>query len=194
VAEAKSLPHPLDTHRRPGYLLPRNCPFIALEQMMKRKINLLVAIVALALTAIGLAPSAAHAATATAGNPYALCGLGFTIAKQERVVRFDDPAPVATFYLMYNRLTDSFCGVTIKTRYVGTSTETMAAVRGAAQTMVINSGPRFYVAGPVFDRPGDFGSLGRCVLYGASLTDPKGKQYFHETANPAIGWSLYCLP
>jgi hypothetical protein len=161
---------------------------------MKRTLGLVGAAAMLASTAIGVAAPAAHAESAAAVTPSVLCGPGFTLAKQENVVRFGDPVPAGTFNLMYNRFADTFCGVTVKTRFVGASTDTMAAVGGANPGMVVNSGPRLVIAGPVFDRTGDFASSGRCVLYGASVTDPQGNAYFHETANPAIGWSMYCLP
>jgi hypothetical protein len=135
----------------------------------------------------GAAP-AANAAGASAADPRLLCGPGYVGVRQEAVVRFDDPVPVARFHLMYNPFIDTFCGVTVKTRYVGVGTETMAAVGGVEGPMVINAGPRLLLAGPVYDRPDQ-----RCVLYGASLIAPDGQQYFHETANPAIGWSRYCL-
>jgi hypothetical protein len=166
---------------------------------MKRKLGLLV-IAALAFVGVGLAASPAQAApvahasaagSAAAYNPYVLCGPGYTLARSEGVVRFDDPVRVATFYLMYNPFLDRFCGVTIKSRFVGISTETMAGVGGASGTVIINSGPRLFFAGPVSDRP-TVDASGRCVLYGASLTDPQGNTYFHATANPAIGWSRYC--
>jgi hypothetical protein len=160
---------------------------------MKRKSGLLGVIATLAI-AVGSTAPAAHAATANPYNPYnpyALCGVGFTLARTEGVVRDADPTPVATFYLMYNQSTDKFCGITIKSRYVGVNTEAMAGVGGATGSVVTDSGPHSYFAGPVRDRPG-FGSTGRCVLYGASLTDPAGRTYYHKTANPAIGWSRYC--
>jgi hypothetical protein len=159
---------------------------------MKRKPGLLAVIATLALGAVGLTAPAAHAATVNPSNPYLLCGVGFTLARNEAVVRDGDPGPAATFDLMYNPITDTFCGITIKTRFLGVNTETMAGVGGASGTVITNTGPRLYHAGPVWEHPG-FGSTGRCVAYGASLTDPAGRTYYHQTANPAIGWSLYCL-
>jgi hypothetical protein len=153
-----------------------------------RRLAVLVALPLATLTAtIGAAPTA-HAATVSTADPHLLCGPGYVVARQEAVVRFGDPVPVARFHLMYNPFVDTFCGVTVKTRFVGVGTETMAAVGGVDGPMVVNTGTRLLFAGPVFDRPD-----ARCVLYGASLTAPDGQLYFHETANPAIGWSRYCL-
>jgi len=158
---------------------------------MTRTIRRFLALAALPLATlavtVGAAP-AAHAATAATADPHLLCGPGYVVARQEAVVRFGDPVPVARFHLMYSPFVDTFCGVTVKTRYIGISTDTMAAVGGVDGPMVINTGPRLLFAGPVYDRPDK-----RCVLYGASLTAPDGQMYFHETANPAIGWSRYCL-
>src|SRR3954468_10914877 len=106
---------------------------------MKRTLRRLAVLAALPLATlavtVGGAP-AAHAATAStatsaaAVDPHLLCGSGYVTARQEAVVRFDDPVPVARFHLMYNPFINTFCGVTVKTRFVGVSTETMAGVGG----------------------------------------------------------------
>jgi hypothetical protein len=147
-------------------------------------------VAAAALAAIGLTAAAAHA-DVNPTDPYAACGVGFALVRREAVVRTGEPAPAATFYLLYNPAIDTFCGVTSKDKYIGVDTETMAGVGGASGTVLTSSGRRLYFAGPVWERPG-LGSTGRCVAYGASLTDAVGNTYHHESANPAIGWSLYC--
>jgi hypothetical protein len=159
---------------------------------MKRKPALLGVIATLALAAVALTAPAAHAGAVNLDDPYASCGAGFTLARNEAVVRDGDPESVATFYLLYNPITDTFCGITIKSRYLGVATDTMAGVGGASGSVVTSSGPRLYFAGPIWEHPG-LGSAGRCVAYGASLTDPAGRTYYHQSANPAIGWSSYCL-
>jgi hypothetical protein len=159
---------------------------------VKQKLRVLAVITALAVVAIGAWAPAANAAV-NPFNPFASCGFGYTIAKQENVIAYGDPVPAARYFLMYNPTIDTFCGVTIKSLYVGVATDTSASVSGLSNTTHTDLGPRLFVAGPVKDHPFS-NELGRCVLYGASLTAPDGKSFFHETANPAIGFSLYCLP
>ena len=159
---------------------------------MKRVLGIFAVIAASVVAVIGAAAPAAHAAVNPI-NASALCGVGYTLAKQENVVAFGDPVPAATFHLMYNPSVDTFCGVTVKSLYLGVPTQTSADLLGVSGIVISNSGPRLFIAGPVVDRP--FSSeRGRCVAYGANLTAPDGKSYSHETANAAIGLSLYCLP
>jgi hypothetical protein len=155
---------------------------------MKRNPGFLGVVAMLLVAAIGLTAEGAHAAIVV---PYGSCGVGFTLVRKEAVVRADEAAPAAAFYLAYSVVTGTYCGITRKSRYIGVETETSAGVGGASGKVITSSGPQLYLAGPVWDRPG-FGSNHRCVLYGASLTAPDGRTYYHESANPAIGWSMYC--
>lgn len=147
----------------------------------------------LAATFLFAATMAAPAAQASV-NPYSpsvLCGLGYQVKVVEDVVRWNDPVPAAELYLLHNPTTNLFCAVTIKQLWVGVPTETSVGVIGGTGQDLHDSGWHYYYAGPVWQVPG-FGQP-NCIGYGASLTDPYGNIYYHESANPAIGYGVYCL-
>jgi hypothetical protein len=156
---------------------------------MRKLLRMAVLAVSLVFGLTAFAPTAS--ASVNPYNPYALCGFGYTLKVKENVVRYGDPLPAATLYVMYNPATNLFCGVTIKERYIGVPTETGVGMYGYNETYASDQGMHFYYAGPVWQL-GGFGGP-KCIAYGAHMTDPLGNHYYHESANPAIGVTPYCV-
>ncbi|WP_344320403.1 hypothetical protein [Streptomyces macrosporus] len=110
-------------------------------------------------------------------------------------MRFDDALPAGTVHIEYNPLTRSFCGFAVKSRWIGTATDMHVATVGAdMETTPLNSvsGPGFYAIGPSRQQAWEDGGK-NCVLFGARIADPQGKQYFHQSANPAVGFTRLCV-
>ncbi|MEV0693123.1 hypothetical protein [Streptomyces sp. NPDC050388] len=151
--------------------------------------------VALGALALGVAAAPAAAAPLAPSTVGDVCGAGYAYVHAEPIVRSDSTLPAGTVYVQYNAYTRSFCGFAVKSQWVGVATEMSVATVGSSGTANQSnsaSGPRLYSIGPSRDTAWE--SDGKhCVLFGASISDPEGNQYFHQSANPAIGYTRLCV-
>ncbi len=152
-------------------------------------------LVALGALVVGATAAPAHAKPMEPNTVADMCGPGYVVVRSEQVVRFDDTLPAGVVHIEYNPFTRSFCGFAIKSRWVGVATDMHVATVGAdMETTPVNSvsGPSFHAIGP--SRRQAWEDSGKnCVLFGARITDPQGNQYFHQSANPAIGFTRLCV-
>lgn len=155
---------------------------------MKRRISVLIMTI---LAALGASAAPAQA-DYNPYNPYALCGFGYLAGKTEQVTAGGDPLPAGTLHILYNPGLDTFCAVTIKSRWVGIGTDSWIGLAGGTTGYVDSTGIRFYYNGPIYSRPFADHSMGTCISFGSRITSPGGVEYWHESVNPAIGYGLYC--
>lgn len=98
-----------------------------------------------------------------------MCGTGYAYVHAEPVVRSGSTLPAGTVYVQYDPYTRTFCGFALKSRWVGMATD-------------------MHVREPAWEHDGR-----DCVLFGARMSDPQGNQYFHQSANAAIGYTRLCV-
>jgi hypothetical protein len=133
----------------------------------------------LTLTVMGAALAAFAVPASAATNPYSpqgVCGSGYSVVKQKRLTAFSNPkVHMATAYLLYSAATGNNCAVTIKRRAIGkpTYTKTILKKRGTGNPYdgITDRGWFRYYAGPVY-----VNAPGRCVRYGAVVSQPKGSR------------------
>jgi hypothetical protein len=140
-------------------------------------------VLALAAAIVGYLAVPASASAAT------LCGFGYTSAYSEPVVAQGDPLPAGTIYLLHNATTNTYCGITIKSRWAGIGTDAWLSLVGNGPE-ANSSGIKYYYAGPVYTQPWADG----CLAFGTRITSPAGVEYWHQSVNPAIGYGHYCKP
>lgn len=160
--------------------------------MSIRRLWSCVALGALALGAAAAPAAAAPSAPSTVGD---VCGAGYAYVHAEPVVRSGSLLPAGTVYVEYNPYTRSFCGFAVKSRWVGVMTDMHVATVGASGTADKGnslSGPSLYAMGPSRETAWEHDGQD-CVLFGARISDPEGNQYFHQSANAAIGYTRLCV-
>ncbi|MGW3249821.1 hypothetical protein ACWDCX_04555 [Streptomyces fungicidicus] len=150
---------------------------------------------ALGAVALGLGAAPATAAPLAPSAVGDMCGAGYAYVHAEPVVRSGSTLPAGTVYVQYDPYTRTFCGFALKSRWVGMATDMHVATvgaSGAAEEGNSLSGTSLYAMVP--SREPAWEHDGRdCVLFGARMSDPQGNQYFHQSANAAIGYTRLCV-
>ncbi|RLP98323.1 hypothetical protein [Micromonospora sp. CV4] len=155
---------------------------------MYRTISRLGAVLALALSIVAGAGTAAQAGAPDPYSPPALCGFGYVEVDQDPIRDAQTGGRLGTVHLLYNRVTGFACTATVKSAYPGTLTRTRVYLVAEYVPTQVDDGARLYAAGPVraYVR-------GSCTIWGGLMADPGGAVHHHERANPAIGGIGTCF-